>query len=58
MVIDQIKGVNEVSSDESGEITGDILTDWEVDIAGNVYRSGDKIRENLAYLSDEFKESS
>ena len=58
MLIDQIKGVNEVSSDESKEISGDILTDWEVDIAGNVYKSGDKIRENLAYLSDEFKESS
>jgi len=58
MDIDQINSLNEKSSDNCEAISGKISTNWEVDKAGNVYRCGDKFRENLADLRDEFKESS
>jgi hypothetical protein len=54
----QNKNLNEEPSDECEAIAGDISADWEIDKAGNAYRSGDKFREYLADLRDEFKESS
>ena len=54
---DQIKDLNEESSDEGEAFIGNISTDWEVDKAGIAYRSGDKVRTNTADLNDEFMES-
>jgi hypothetical protein len=56
MDIDQIKSQNE-SSDLSDAGIETISADWEVDKAGNVYRSGNKFQVDFADLKDEFKES-
>ena len=58
MGIEQINGLNQESSGDSGLNTDETMIDWEVDSEGNIYRSGDKFRDNLTDLKDEFKESS
>ena len=54
----QIKGANKESSKDYEGFAGKKPSDWKVDTAGNANSSGNKIRDNLAELKDEFKESS
>jgi hypothetical protein len=54
---EQITGVNADEAEETEPYVGNILTDWEVDTAGNAYSVGDKSQAGLADLKDEFKEN-
>jgi negative regulator of sigma E activity len=53
---EQIKDLNEQFSDELSSFTVNISTDWEVDTAGNTYRTGDRFRGNLTDQNEGFKE--
>ena len=54
---DQSTGINAETTEDPVAYVGNIMTDWEVDTAGNAYSVGDKFRDEFADPKDEFKEN-